>query len=75
MLVLKRKVGEGIRIEDDVRFQILDVHQWQDGILKRVDPATLQALEISVGIAAPKEKRILRDEVWNANQIKKAGEK
>ena len=74
MLVLKRKVGDGIRIEDDVLIEIVDVHKWSDGKLEKLDAATMNALEISVGIAAPQDKRILRDEVWVKNQIEKAGQ-
>jgi carbon storage regulator CsrA len=73
MLVLKRKAGEGIRIDDDVLIQVLDVFQWKNGSLMRVDDKMLKSLEISVGIAAPKTRVIRRDEVWDEIQSEKEG--
>jgi sRNA-binding carbon storage regulator CsrA len=74
MLVLKRKAGEGIKIDDDVLIQILDVFQWKNGSLARVDDKMLKSLEISVGIAAPETRIIRRSEVWEQMQIEKAAE-
>jgi sRNA-binding carbon storage regulator CsrA len=74
MLVLKRKAGDdGIRIDDDVLIQILDVFQWKNGSLTKVDDKMLKSLEISVGIAAPETRVIRRGEVWAQIQTEKAG--
>lgn len=48
MLVLTRKSGEGIWIGDDIRIQVLEVKDNQ----------------IRIGIRAPEDKTILRDEVY-----------
>ena len=48
MLVLTRKTGEGIWIGDDIRVQVLDV---RDG-------------QVKIGIKAPEEKGIYRDELY-----------
>jgi carbon storage regulator len=48
MLVLTRKSGEGIWIGDDIRIQVLDVRENQ----------------VRIGIKAPEDKGILRDEVY-----------
>jgi carbon storage regulator len=48
MLVLTRKSGEGIWIGDDIRIQVLEVRDNQ----------------IRIGIKAPPDKGILRDEVY-----------
>ncbi len=74
MLVLKRKPGEGIRIDDDVLIKILDVFQWKNGSLTRVDDRMLKSLEINVGIAAPETRIIRRSEVWDQIQTEEAGE-
>jgi carbon storage regulator len=50
MLVLTRKVGERIRIGDDVTVQVLDVRGGQ----------------VRLGLAAPAEIRIFREEVFRA---------
>lgn len=54
MLVLKRQNGQGVRIGDDVLVQVLGVDP--DGTVR-------------LGFLAPKTKRILREEVWNQNQV------
>lgn len=48
MLVLTRKVGESIRINDDVIIKILSVDRGQ----------------FKIGIDAPKEVRVHREEVY-----------
>ncbi len=48
MLVLSRKSGEGIWIGDDIHVQVLDVREGQ----------------IKIGIKAPDEKGIYRDELY-----------
>ena len=48
MLVLTRKSGEGIWIGDDIRIQVLEVRENQ----------------VRIGIKAPEDKGILRDEVY-----------
>ena len=50
MLVLTRKVGERIRIGDDVTLQVLEVRGGQ----------------VRLGLAAPAEVRIFREEVFLA---------
>lgn len=48
MLVLTRKSGEGLRVGDDIRIRVLEV---RDG-------------QVRIGIDAPEEKGIYRDEVY-----------
>jgi carbon storage regulator len=48
MLVLTRKPGEGIWIGDDIRIRLLEVKENQ----------------VRIGISAPEDKTILRDEVY-----------
>ena len=48
MLVLTRKIGESIKINDDVKITIVDV----------------KGKNIRVGIEAPKETKIYREEVF-----------
>lgn len=48
MLVLTRKSGEGLWIGDDIRIQILEVQEGQ----------------VSIGIKAPLDKGIYRDELY-----------
>lgn len=50
MLVLTRKVGERIRIGDDVTLQVLEVRGGQ----------------VRIGLAAPAEVRIFREEIFLA---------
>ncbi len=52
MLVLTRKVGEGVRIGDDILIRILEE---KDG-------------RIRIGIEAPREQRIYRDEIYTRIQ-------
>ena len=58
MLVVTRHAREGIRVGDDTLIQILDFEKDKDG-----------NWQARVGILAPQNKRILREELWNANQI------
>jgi carbon storage regulator len=52
MLVLTRKVGQGVRIGDDILIRILEE---KDG-------------RIRLGIEAPREQRIYRDEIYTRIQ-------
>jgi carbon storage regulator CsrA len=63
MLKVTRNVSEGIRVGDDVLIRVLGFFQNQAG-----------EWEAEIGILAPQAKRILREELWNANQIDAAGE-
>ena len=49
MLVLTRKSGEGLWIGDDIRIQVLEVKEGQ----------------VRIGVAAPEEKGIYRDELYD----------
>lgn len=49
MLVLNRKIGEKLKIGDDITVAIIDIHGNQ----------------VRVGIAAPKDTAIHREEVYN----------
>lgn len=55
MLVLTRRIGQGINIGDDVVVTFLG----------------FQGSQIRLGIAAPKETRILREEVFERDQAQK----
>lgn len=48
MLILTRKVGEGIRIGDDVRIVVLEVH----------------GNHIKIGVEAPVNSPVYRDEIY-----------
>lgn len=48
MLILTRKVGEGIRIGDDVRVVVLEVH----------------GNHIKIGVEAPVNSPVYRDEIY-----------
>ncbi len=48
MLVLRRKISEGIIIGDNVKIRILDIEHG----------------DVKIGIEAPKEVRILREELY-----------
>ena len=48
MLILTRKVGEGIRIGDDVRVVVLEVH----------------GNHVKIGIEAPVNSPVYRDEIY-----------
>ncbi len=66
MLVLKRKRGQGIKIDDDVLITITAVHV-RDGEdrLVPVSEEIMEGMEISIGIDAPRSRAIRREEVWN----------
>ena len=49
MLVLTRKVGEGVRIGDDILVRILEEKEGR----------------IRIGIEAPREQRIFREELYS----------
>ncbi len=59
MLVLSRKIGESLRIGDDVELVILDVNRGQ----------------VRVGIDAPKSTNIVRSELLTRGQGQDADEK
>ena len=63
MLVLTRFPKESIRIGDDTLVSILGFEQTDTG-----------AWQVRIGILAPQSKRILREELWNEQQITAAGE-
>lgn len=52
MLVLTRKSGEGLWVGDDIRIQVLEV---RDG-------------QVRIGVDAPEEKGIYRDELYDRIQ-------
>lgn len=58
MLVLSRKVGDAIVIDDNIEIKVLETHQG----------------EVKLGISAPKSVVILRKEIYDAvkNQNKEA---
>ena len=62
MLVLMRYEGQGIRIDDDVLIKVIKVEDNPGG----------GSPTIHIGIGAPKSKRILREELWNDNQLEQA---
>ena len=64
MLVVTRFEDDGIRIGDDVLIKMLNFEKNDDGYWY-----------IRVGIMAPQSKRILREELWNENQILAVGKK
>ena len=57
MLVLTRKVGQSIRISDDITITVVGV----DGN------------NIKVGVSAPKEVEVHREEIFQRIQLEKAG--
>ena len=62
MLVLMRYEGQGIRIGDNVLVKVIRVVDSEDG----------GSPSIHLGISAPKSTRILREELWNDNQVENA---
>lgn len=56
MLILTRKEGESIQINDDITITVLGV----------------QGLQVKLGIAAPKEVAIHREEIYQRIQNDKA---
>ncbi len=51
MLVLTRKVGEGIKIDEDILIRVIQV----------------KGKQVRIGIEAPKEKRVQREELSKKN--------
>ena len=56
MLILTRRVGETIRINDDVSIQVLSV-SWQ---------------QVKIGIVAPEDVAVHREEIWKRIQAERA---
>ena len=52
MLVLTRRIGESLKIGDDIEVKVLGAHGNQ----------------VKIGIAAPDDVSILRDELWECNR-------
>lgn len=57
MLVLSRKIGESIRIDNNIVVTVLDIDRWQ----------------IRIGIEAPREVPIMREELLDAEERKDGG--
>ena len=58
MLVLQRYTKEGVRVGDDVLVTVLEIDKENDSV--------------RLGFLAPDSTRILREEIWNKNQVEKA---
>lgn len=58
MLVLQRYVKEGVRVGDDLLITVLGIDKKNDSV--------------RLGFLAPDSTRILREEIWNKNQVGKA---
>lgn len=52
MLVLSRKIGEAIILNDDTKIVVIDI----------------QGKQVKIGIDAPKETKIYREEIYKAIQ-------
>ena len=59
MLILTRKTGETIRINDDISFTVLGV----------------QGQQVKLGIAAPKDVAVHREEIYRRIRDEKAAER
>ena len=59
MLVLTRRINERIMIGDNIMVKILEVHGQQ----------------VRIGISAPKEITVHREEIWERVQAEKNGNK
>lgn len=68
MLVLSRKIEEGLRIGDQIEIKILDVFATDDSGDKKSKVA-------SIGIEAPKDIRILRKELLDTQQENEAAQR
>jgi carbon storage regulator len=55
MLVLTRRVGDGIMIGADIRLQVVEVHRGR----------------VRLGISAPSEVHVLRSELFAGNEEKR----
>ncbi len=58
MLVLHRYVKEGVRVNDDLLVTVLEID--------------VEKKFVRLGFLAPDSTRILREEIWNKNQVGKA---
>ena len=58
MLVLQRYVKEGVRIGDSVLVTVLEINAKEGSV--------------RLGFLAPDSTRILREEIWNKNQVENA---
>lgn len=67
MLVLSRKIEEGIRIGDTIEIKILDVFATDDS-------GTRKSKVASIGIDAPREIQILRKELLDTIKQNKEAE-
>lgn len=67
MLVLSRKIEEGLRIGDTIEIKILDVFATDDSGSRKSKVA-------SIGIEAPREIQILRKELLDTMQQNKEAE-
>ena len=56
MLILTRRVGETIRINDDISIQVLSVSGQQ----------------VKIGIVAPEDVAVHREEIWQRIQAERA---
>jgi carbon storage regulator len=56
MLILRRKAGETIRIGDEIAIEVLEV----------------SASQVKLGIRAPREVPVLREEIWRTAQENRA---
>ena len=56
MLILTRRVGETIRINDDISIQVLSVSGQQ----------------VKIGIVAPEDVAVHREEIWKRIQAERA---
>ena len=58
MLVLQRYLKEGVRVGDDLLITVLGIDAANNSV--------------RLGFLAPDSVRILREEIWNKNQVEKA---
>ena len=64
MLVISRKVEEGVRIGDNIEIKILDVYATDNS-------GTRKSKVASIGISAPREISILRRELYDTREENK----
>ncbi len=63
MLVLERYEGQGIRVDDHILITAIEIFPGEGG----------RDAFVKIGVMAPKDRTILREEIWNENQVTKAG--